>query len=154
MDAPSGARRATCRTARFSVTLILSPRNIASIRERKPDSSASLSRSLRVSIGDAVFRVVEKDTRGFDRHALSALGIVGEEISADALRESSYNAPAASSRPSAWSAVREPAPLRRWCHIRILLYQLAIAFLRAALLESMTAISSFQDLTKDLAPSS
>ena len=41
MDAPLGARRATCRTARFSVMLIFSPRNIASIRARKPDSSAS-----------------------------------------------------------------------------------------------------------------
>ena len=36
---PFGARRATCRTARFSVTLILSPRNMASMRDRRPDSS-------------------------------------------------------------------------------------------------------------------
>ena len=49
MDAPFGARRATCRTARFSVTLILSPRNIASIRARRPDSSASCRSSWSVS---------------------------------------------------------------------------------------------------------
>ena len=49
MVAPRGARRATCRTARFSVTLIFSPRNMASIRARRPDSSASCRRSLRVS---------------------------------------------------------------------------------------------------------
>ena len=33
---PRGARSATCSTARFSVTLILSPRNIASMRSRSP----------------------------------------------------------------------------------------------------------------------
>ena len=49
MDAPFGARRATCRTARFSVTLIFSPRNMASIRARRPDSSASCRSSLSVS---------------------------------------------------------------------------------------------------------
>ena len=38
---PFGARSATCRTARFSVTFIFSPRNIASMRSRRPDSSAS-----------------------------------------------------------------------------------------------------------------
>ena len=32
IEAPFGARRATWRTARFSVTLIFSPRNMASIR--------------------------------------------------------------------------------------------------------------------------
>ena len=37
MDAPRGARRATCSTARFSETLILSPRNMASMRSRNPD---------------------------------------------------------------------------------------------------------------------
>jgi glycine dehydrogenase subunit 2 len=41
IDAPLEARSATCRTERFSVTLILSPRNIASIRAGRPDSSAS-----------------------------------------------------------------------------------------------------------------
>ncbi len=46
---PRGARRATCSTARFSVTLIFSPRNMASMRARRPDSSASCSSSLSVS---------------------------------------------------------------------------------------------------------
>ena len=49
MDCPSGARRATWRTARFSVTLIFSPRNIASMRACRPDSSASCKRSFSVS---------------------------------------------------------------------------------------------------------
>ena len=47
--APLGARRATCSTARFSVVLIFSPRNMASMRARRPDSSASSRRSLTVS---------------------------------------------------------------------------------------------------------
>ena len=41
MVASLGARRATCSTARFSVTLIFSPLNIAAIRPLKSDSSAS-----------------------------------------------------------------------------------------------------------------
>jgi hypothetical protein len=49
MDAPFGARRATCSTARFSVMLILSPRNMASIRDCRPDSSASSDQQLEVS---------------------------------------------------------------------------------------------------------
>ena len=49
IDAPFGARSATCSTARFSVTLILSPRNMASIRARRPDSSASCEQQLAAS---------------------------------------------------------------------------------------------------------
>ena len=49
IDCSFGARSATCSTARFSVTLILSPRNIASIRSRRPDSSASCKSSFSVS---------------------------------------------------------------------------------------------------------
>jgi hypothetical protein len=48
MVAPFRRAQATCRTARFSVMLIFSPLNIASIRPRKPDSPASCSSSLRV----------------------------------------------------------------------------------------------------------
>src|SRR5207245_1887707 len=44
IDVPLGARRATCKTARPSVMLILSPRNMASIRARRPDASASWRR--------------------------------------------------------------------------------------------------------------
>ena len=46
---PLGARRATCSTARFSVTLIFSPRNMASMRARRPDSFANCKRSPSVS---------------------------------------------------------------------------------------------------------
>ena len=47
--ASRGARSATCSTARSSVTLICSPQNIASIRSRRPDSSASSTSSPSVS---------------------------------------------------------------------------------------------------------
>ena len=49
MCSPSGARSATCRTARSSVTLIFSPANMASIRARKPARSARATRSRTVS---------------------------------------------------------------------------------------------------------
>ena len=49
IDVPRGARSATCRTARFSVTLIFSPANMASMRARRPDSSASCIRRSSVS---------------------------------------------------------------------------------------------------------
>jgi hypothetical protein len=46
---PLGARSATCSTARFSVTLIFSPRNIASMRDPQPGFLRQLKRSLIVS---------------------------------------------------------------------------------------------------------
>ena len=49
MDSPFGARKATWRTARPSVTLIFSPANMASIRPLRPVSSARPSRSESVS---------------------------------------------------------------------------------------------------------
>ena len=76
---PRGARRATCRTARFSVMLIFSPRNMASMRARRPDSSASCSEQLERLVGDAVLRVVEVRAHRLGRHALAALGIIREE---------------------------------------------------------------------------
>ena len=48
-EASRGMRSATWRTARFSETLIRSPRNMASIRSERPDSSASRTSSVRVS---------------------------------------------------------------------------------------------------------
>ena len=48
-EAPRGARSATWSTDRFSVTLIFSPPNIASIRSRSRDSSASRARRVIVS---------------------------------------------------------------------------------------------------------
>ena len=80
IDAPRGARSATCSTARFSVTLILSPRNIASMRARSPDSSASCSSRRERLVGDAVLRVVEEDAGGLGRQPLAARGVVGEEL--------------------------------------------------------------------------
>jgi hypothetical protein len=47
--APCGMRRATCRTERFSETLIRSPENIASMRSVSPDCSASATSRLSVS---------------------------------------------------------------------------------------------------------
>ena len=80
MDVPWGARRATCRTARFSVTLIFSPRNMASMRDCRPDSSASADEKLEGFVGDAVLRVVQEEAHRLGRHPLAALGIIREEI--------------------------------------------------------------------------
>ena len=48
--APRGARKAVCSTARFSVTLIRSPPNIASMRSRRPHASASRTSRASVSL--------------------------------------------------------------------------------------------------------
>ena len=48
-DSLRGMRSATCSTERFSVTLMRSPRNIASMCARSSDSSASASSSPTVS---------------------------------------------------------------------------------------------------------
>ena len=63
IDAPRGARSATCSTARFSVMLIFSPRNIASMRSRRPRLLGQLQQQLERLVGDAVLRVVEVDAR-------------------------------------------------------------------------------------------
>ena len=75
-----GARRAVCSTARFSVTLILSPRNMASMRARRPHSSARCSRRLQRLVGDAVLGVIEVEADGLGRQAFAAFGVVGEEL--------------------------------------------------------------------------
>ncbi len=49
ITASRGARRATCRTGRFSVTLMRSPRNIAAARRSTPARSASATSSASVS---------------------------------------------------------------------------------------------------------
>ena len=54
---------------------------MASIRARRPDSSASCSEQLERLVGDAVLRVIEEDARGLGRHPLAALGIIGEQSS-------------------------------------------------------------------------
>ena len=80
MVAPFGARKATCSTARFSVTLIFSPLNIASIFPRRPDSSASCSEQLERLVGDAVLRVIQKKSGGLDSESLAAFGVIGEQF--------------------------------------------------------------------------
>jgi len=49
IEVPRGARKATCSTDRFSETLIRLPRNMASMRPRRPQASASRSSSRTVS---------------------------------------------------------------------------------------------------------
>ena len=56
IEASRGARRATWRTGRSSVTLIRSPANIASVRWRRPAASARATSRSRVS---AVTRFLE-----------------------------------------------------------------------------------------------
>ena len=51
-----GARKATCSTARCSVTLIFSPRNMASMRSRRPDALANSNSRRNVS---SVMRFLE-----------------------------------------------------------------------------------------------
>ena len=106
MDAPLGARRATCRTARFSVKLILSPRNMASMCDRRPDSSASSMRSLAVSSRDAIFRIIEEDADGLGRHALAALGVLREELPQMHVANLFVVGLRGLSTRSAWSGVR------------------------------------------------
>ena len=77
---PRGIRSATWSTERFSVTLMRSPRNIASVRSARPDSSASCSSSAQGLVGDAVLRVVEVDAGALRREPLSARRVLGEEV--------------------------------------------------------------------------
>ena len=58
-----GARRATCRTARPSVMLIFSPRNIASIALAQARFLGELVRRPSVSLVIAVLGIVEEKTR-------------------------------------------------------------------------------------------
>ena len=54
MDAPFGARNATCSTARASVILILSPRNIASIAFAQAGLAGELHEQFESLVSDAV----------------------------------------------------------------------------------------------------
>ena len=78
--ASRAARSATCSTARFSVTLIFSPANIA-LPARFHPALARESDEQRKRLGrGAVLRVVEKQRRAARGHARAALGIRGEEL--------------------------------------------------------------------------
>ncbi len=140
IDAPFGARRATCRTARFSVTLIFSPRNIASIRSRRPDSSASCSEQRERLVGDAVLRVVEEEAGGLERQPLAALRVLREEL-------------AQVQRRAIFCVVRRerlPGRARRSSGATAPPATAQLAFPSAALLEAITPISSFQELDERL----
>ena len=78
---PRGARRATCSTGRFSVVLIRSPANIASMRSRKARFFRQAQQQPQRFVGNAVFGVVEIDAdrvegqlgcRGADRRQRAA----------------------------------------------------------------------------------
>ena len=77
---PFGMRNATWSTERFSVVLIRSPRNIASVRSGRPDSSASCEQEAQRLVGDAVLRVVEVDPGALGDEPVAARRILGEEI--------------------------------------------------------------------------
>ena len=79
MRVPRGARNATCSTARFSVTLIFSPRNIASRRSATPRSLGEPQQQPHRLLGDAVLRVVEREPGALDGEARRPAGIVGEQ---------------------------------------------------------------------------
>ena len=80
IEAPGGARSATCRTARFSVDVDL----LAAEHRVDPRAQAGLLGELDEEaqrlVGDAVLRVVEVDPRGLRRQALAARRIVREEL--------------------------------------------------------------------------
>ena len=79
IEAPIGARRATWSTARFSVTLILSPRNMASIRVPESRLLCEPDEQSQGLVGDAVLRVVEEEAGSLGGQALAARRVVGEE---------------------------------------------------------------------------
>ena len=118
----------------------------------QPGFLGQLEQELHGFIRDAVLGVVQKDTRGLSRQSLSTLGIIREKTAQ--VRFVNFLIVRFELLPSL--AVRYSFDrlilFRTWCHNRTLLY-FAIAFLSAALLESITASSSFQESTNDLAPS-
>ena len=92
-------RRATCSTARRSVTLILSPRNMASIRSRRPDSSANWHEQVERFVGDAVLGIVEIDAHGLGRQTLAAAADRRQTACGGADRQPARNVFPGPSRP-------------------------------------------------------
>ena len=80
IDASRGARSATWSTARFSETLIFSPRNMASMRARRPQSSARRMSSAQSLVGDPVLRVIEIEARGVQRQPFTSFRVVREQL--------------------------------------------------------------------------
>ena len=101
IDAPRGARSATWSTARFSETLIFSPRNMASIRARRPRLLGEADEQRQRLVGDAVLRVVEVDARRLRRQPFAAPRIARRTARGDGPRGSADGALRAPSRPVA-----------------------------------------------------
>ncbi len=79
-DAPFGMRSATWRTERFSVVLMRSPRNIASVRSAQPGLLGEGDEEPERLVGDPVLRVVEVEAGGLGGQPLAALRVVGEQV--------------------------------------------------------------------------
>jgi len=79
IDVPRGARRATCRTARFSVWLIpvAAEHGVDALAQAGLFGQSAEQRD--GLAGDAILRVVEIDAARLRRHALAPGGIVGKE---------------------------------------------------------------------------
>ena len=73
-------RSATWSAGRSSETFTRSPRNIARTCSSSPRSAASLRRSVKRVVGDAVLRVVQVEPGRLRRHALAAAGVAVEEL--------------------------------------------------------------------------
>ena len=73
-------RSATWSTERFSVVLIRSPRNIASVRSRESRLLGELEEQPQRLVGDAVLRVVEVDAGALGCETLAARRVLGEEV--------------------------------------------------------------------------
>ena len=76
-----GARRATCRTARFSVMLIFSPSEHGVDPRSQAGFLGQFDEQLEGFVGDAVLRVIQEEAHSLGRHPLAALGVIREEIS-------------------------------------------------------------------------
>ena len=87
------------------MTLIFSPRNMASMRARRPDSSASCKSRAERLVGDAVLGVIQEEPRGLGGEPLAAAGIVGEQTGEDGRRASSGNELPGPSRPGGHARV-------------------------------------------------
>ena len=79
IEAFSAARNATCRTARFSVTLIFSPAEHRVDPRMELAFLGELDQEREGLVGDSVLRVVEIHARRFDRHPPATFRIGGEE---------------------------------------------------------------------------
>ena len=80
MTASRGARSATWSTARSSVTLIFSPRNIASRQLLDPGPARDGGEQRHRLGGDAVLRVVEHDVARLGHEPGAALRVLGEQV--------------------------------------------------------------------------